>query len=189
MRIIPTMTYCTQCGQPLVRKWLDSDLRERDVCVSCHAVHYENPKVLVACVAHFQDRVLLCRRAVMPARGLWYLVSGFVEARESLEEAATRELLEETGLSVPAGNLRLAGVASIPHINQVYVGFFARLSAEPDLHAGPEVLEARLFSEVEFPFGQLAFSHVTSRERVQDLYRQIRTGELAVSLFTFPLPT
>jgi ADP-ribose pyrophosphatase YjhB (NUDIX family) len=180
------MTYCTHCGRSLVQKWIEGDLRARNVCVACNAIHYENPKVLVACAAYFEDRILLCRRAIMPAQGLWCLVSGFVEVGESLEEAAARELSEETGLSVPARNMRLAGVASIPHIGQVYIGFLARLPMDPQPRPGPEVLEARLFSEAEFPFDRLAFSHDASRQRVQDLYRQIRSGDAEVSSFTFP---
>ena len=181
------MKFCTHCGQPLIRMWIENDLRQRDVCGTCNAVQYENPKVLVACIVCFKDSVVLCRRAIMPAKGLWYFVTGFVEAGESLEEAAARELLEETGLRVPACEMQLKFVASMTHICQIYVGFLTRLPMEPDFRVGPEVMEARLFSEAEFPFDQFAFSDIITTENVHDLYRQIRTGDLPVSLHAYPM--
>ena len=182
------MKYCMRCGQPLVRRWVEPDSRQRDVCGACSTVYYDNPKVLVACAAHFEKRVLLCRRAIMPAKGLWYLVSGFVEAGESVEQAAARELFEETGLSVPSNRMQLAVIASVTHINQIHINFYTRLPVEPRLRIGPEILEARLFSEDEFPFEQFAFSDIIPRRRVEDLYRRIRTGDPEVSLLTYPIP-
>jgi len=53
-------------------------------------------------------KVILVRRAEMPAKGLWCLPSGFVEYDESPAEAAVRECLEETGLEV-----RLVGLLEV----------------------------------------------------------------------------
>lgn len=54
------------------------------------------------------DRVLLIRRKGRPGRGLWALPGGFVEQDEFVADAAIRELGEETGLAVPADDLRRA---------------------------------------------------------------------------------
>ena len=45
------------------------DNRERLVCNSCGFVSYENPKVVVGAVCTWGERILLCKRAIMPRRG------------------------------------------------------------------------------------------------------------------------
>ena len=81
----------------MVLTWVENDARERAICPACHYVHYENPKVLVWCFAYSQQRLLLCRRAIPPAKGLWGSPQGFVEAGETLEEAACREMQKRWG--------------------------------------------------------------------------------------------
>lgn len=167
--------FCTSCGQPLIRRWLAVEARVRDVCGSCHAVHYENPKVLVACFIHWRDQIVLCRRAENPGRGYWYPPVGYVEAGETLEEAAARELQEEVGLEMPASRMTLYDVASLPHINQIYVGYRAELTSRPNLTPGKEVLEVGLFSESELPLRQLAFKDMAV-EVLRTFFCCLRSG-------------
>ena len=173
------MTYCTRCGQLLIRKWMDGDTRERYVCGSCHEVHYENPKVLVWCVAYWREQILLCRRANEPGRGLWNPPAGFVEIGETLEEAACRELREETGLNLRPSCMVLYRVLSIPHMNQIYIGFRAELSAEPALRLGPEVLDARMYSEADVPLREFAFREMLT-DVPEGFFRSLRSGEFMV---------
>src|SRR3974390_381447 len=63
--------FCTRCGQPLKIAWNVRDQLDRLSCQSCGFIHYDSPKVLVWCLAHCNERVLFCRRAVPPAVGLW----------------------------------------------------------------------------------------------------------------------
>ena len=63
------------------------------------------PELCVGAVALRDDELLLIRRGTSPGRGLWSLPGGRVEAGETLAEAVTRELLEETGLTGVTGPL------------------------------------------------------------------------------------
>jgi 8-oxo-dGTP diphosphatase len=74
---------------------------------------YERPSVTIDCVVFDErDRLLLIRRRNPPFAGQFALPGGFVDPGETTEDAARRELLEETGLE--AHNLRLIGVYSKP---------------------------------------------------------------------------
>jgi NADH pyrophosphatase NudC (nudix superfamily) len=173
------MKFCGHCGHLLVRKAVEHETRERSVCTHCGYVHYENPKILVWCFAHSSDRLLLCRRAIAPAKGLWSAPSGFVERGETLEEAASRETYEEVGIHVEPSRMLLYRVASIPHMNEIYVGFRAQLHAEPSFKLGPEVSEARLWSEAEFPVVQFAFREMLEGIP-EDFFMYLRTGQFPV---------
>jgi hypothetical protein len=56
-----------------VHKIPEGDDRQRQVCESCGFVAYENPKVIVGSVAVWDDKILLCRRAIDPRKGFWTL--------------------------------------------------------------------------------------------------------------------
>jgi ADP-ribose pyrophosphatase YjhB (NUDIX family) len=152
--------FCAECGGSLEHRWLEVDHRTRQVCVLCGSIHYENPRILVSCYMHWRDRVVFCRRAQAPARGLWALPAGFVEMSETLEEGVVREIREETGLLVDPRGVALFRLISLPHISEVYVEFRVELSAEPTFSPGHETLEVALFSEHDVPRDELAFGDV-----------------------------
>jgi ADP-ribose pyrophosphatase YjhB (NUDIX family) len=101
-------------------------------------VHYKNPLLVLGCVPQWQDRILLCRRAIEPRLGFWTVPAGFMENGETLQAAAARECYEEALAKVEIGSL--LAVASVTGANQVHVMFRARL-LQPDFAPGPESLE------------------------------------------------
>lgn len=152
------MRYCSGCGQILVRKVPPGDNRERLVCEHCGAIHYENPRVVAGCLPVWENRVLLCRRAIEPRRGRWTLPAGFLEQGETLAAGAERETWEEARARV-----RLRGIYtmfSVPHVSQVHVFFRADL-IDGAFGVGEESCDVRLFGEAEVPWGELAFPVAT----------------------------
>ena len=69
----------------------DGDAISRNVCDHCGLINYENPKIVAGVVAVWQDRILLCRRAIEPRLGFWTLPAGFMENNETIAEGAARE--------------------------------------------------------------------------------------------------
>lgn len=151
------MKFCSNCGAKVAFKIPAGDSLPRYVCDACNTIHYQNPRMIVGCVPVWEDRVLLCKRAIEPRYGLWTLPAGFMENGETLDVGAARETLEEACARVEIG--MLYAVYSIPHVNQVYLLFLAKL-ADLDFKAGSETLETRLFREDEIPWDQIAFATV-----------------------------
>ena len=133
------------------------DNRERLVCDDCGFIIYDNPKVVVGAVCTWEDRILLCRRAIEPRRGYWTIPAGFLELHESCAEGAAREAWEEARARLEMDCL--LAVYSIPSISQVQIIYRARLLG-PDVAAGPESEEVRFFTWDAIPWQDLAFPSV-----------------------------
>lgn len=94
----PDYNFCPRCGTALFNEMRFGQMR--GICPKCEWIHFIDPKVAAGVLVTQQARVLLVRRSGEPFRGLWTLPAGFVNAGEDPAEAAARECLEETGLSV-----------------------------------------------------------------------------------------
>ncbi|MBA1272111.1 NUDIX hydrolase [Stutzerimonas azotifigens] len=151
------MKFCNQCGGPVAELIPDGDNRLRFVCSSCSAIHYQNPRIVAGCLPVWEDRVLLCRRAIEPRRGYWTLPAGFMENGETTREAAERETLEEACARVRG--LQLYTLFDLPHISQVYMFFRAEL-VDLAFSPGSESLEVELFYQRDIPWSALAFPTV-----------------------------
>lgn len=152
------MNFCSECGGQLRLLIPEGDNLPRHVCQHCGTIHYQNPKLVVGCVAEWDDQILLCRRSIAPRYGKWTLPAGFMENGETTAQAAERETLEEACARVELGPL--FSVVNIPHINQVHLFYRARL-LDSGFAAGLETLETALFSEPAVPWQELAFQSVT----------------------------
>ena len=108
-------TFCPKCGASTFI--VNNEKSKR--CTSCGFVYYFNPSSAVACFIKNPQGELLCvRRAKEPAKGTLDLPGGFVDMHESAEEAARREVKEETGLDLKECRY----LFSIPNIYP-YCGF------------------------------------------------------------------
>ena len=90
--------FCPRCATPVIHEERFGAIRP--VCPNCGWIHFVDPKVAAAVLVIRDGLVLLVRRVNEPFRGLWTLPAGFVNGGEDPAEAAARECLEETGLSV-----------------------------------------------------------------------------------------
>ena len=64
----------------------------------------DSPQIAVGAIVIRDNKVLLVKRKQPPSEGLWAIPGGRVELGETLQEAAEREVKEETGVTVRAGN-------------------------------------------------------------------------------------
>ncbi len=166
------MNYCGECGRPVQLRIPDGDTLPRYVCDHCGAIHYQNPKIVTGCIAEWEDRILMCRRAIEPRHGLWTLPAGFMEMGESTAEGAARETWEEACAKVEISSLY--ALFNIPHISQVYIIYRARLP-EPVFAPGAESLEVELLREQDIPWQDLAFPVVN--ETLRHYFDDRRAGE------------
>lgn len=164
--------HCKACGQRVNYQVPADDNRPRAVCTGCQAIHYENPLNVVGTVPVWGDQVLLCRRAIEPRYGLWTLPAGFMELGETTRAGALRETLEEAGAHIEMQGLFT--MLDVVQVGQVHLFYRARL-LDTQFNPGSETLEARLFTEAEIPWEQLAFR--TVRETLQRYFDDARRGQ------------
>ncbi|MEC5386993.1 NUDIX hydrolase [Uliginosibacterium sp. H3] len=152
------MNFCSNCGATVKQRIPEGDTALRDVCDQCGTIHYINPKMVVGALAEWEGKILLCRRAIEPRRGMWTLPAGFMEMAETTAEAALRETREEACARVEL--IELYTLVNIAHIGQVHMFYRARLP-EPVFAAGEESLEVALFDEASIPWDDIAFRSVS----------------------------
>ena len=151
------MKYCSGCSSTVSQRIPEDDDRLRYVCDQCETIHYQNPKIVAGCIATFEDRILMCKRAIEPRKGFWTLPAGYMENGESTQQGAARETWEEAEAKVQ--NVELYTLFNLPHINQVYMFFRAEVVGGK-FGNGSESLETKLMHQNEIPWDELAFPTV-----------------------------
>ena len=182
-RMDPALNFCSVCAAPVVQRVPPGDSLPRGVCESCGTVHYRNPRLIVGALPIWEDKVLLCKRAIEPQHGKWTLPAGFMENGESVEEAAIRETLEEACARIELGPL--FAMISVPYIHQVHVIYRAQL-LDLDFAAGDESLEVRLFDEAEIPWSDIAFR--TIRRSLKYFFSDRQVGAFGIHTESLSLP-
>jgi ADP-ribose pyrophosphatase YjhB (NUDIX family) len=165
--------HCLYCGGEITKKNEDGVLR--DFCPCCNSYFYENPLPVVSSIIESSRRILLVKRGRAPSKGLWCLPSGFAEAGESIEEAALRELKEETGIKGKI--IKLLDVDSYKsrfYGDLLFLTFIVEQSGGK-LCAGDDCVQARFWPVNKLP--PLAFR---SNKRALDAYIKSRKDYWAI---------
>ena len=158
--------FCTRCGGPVEMPMLFG--RPRPQCPACGLVQFREPKTATGVLITEGGRLLLAKRGMDPGRGLWYVPSGYVDWDERVDEAAVREMREETGLAVEVTGL--FGVFPFGSPRAGYGSFilFRGRVVGGELHPDDDAVEVAFFGPDEIP--DLAFD--TSREAVAQWIRE-----------------
>ena len=170
------MKYCSQCGSGDLKKEIpQGDNRLRKVCGRCGTIHYTNPKIITGCLPVWDNKVLLCRRAIEPRKGFWNVPAGFMELGESVEEGAAREVWEEAEAKVNIWGVHT--IFTFTRFSHVYVQYLGEL-VDGKFGIGKESLEVKLFAEEEIPWQEIAFE--SSVFALEKYFEDRKNGERKV---------
>lgn len=139
------MKYCSTCGQPFSP---DTPDRWPRVCASCGHAFFKNPlPVAVVLVPLESGGVLAVRRGIPPHIGQLALPGGFVDWGETWQQAAAREVWEETSLRIDPDKIQLLDLVSV---EKSHLLIFAEAPPIPDFdpgHSNHEVQELVILHE------------------------------------------
>ena len=168
--------HCRKCGASVVYRIPDDgDTKQRAICTACATVHYENPLNVVGTIPIWENKVLLCKRNIEPRWGKWTLPAGFMELNETVAEGAARETVEESGAEFELEGL--FSLVNVARVGQVHMFYRARLLSDR-FNPGFETIEARLFTEDEIPWDEIAFR--TVKETLEHYFADRRAGAFSI---------
>lgn len=157
MEIREAYKFCPRCGSGFENK------PEFLKCTSCGLSFYHNPKPTTTVVLVDKDnRYLLVKRAVDPAKGYWDFPGGFVEENETSEENAWREIKEELGLD-NLGKFHYVGSVTAPYLYQDIIYptlatvFVTLIPPGARPRAADDIASFKFFKPEEIPMDKIAF--------------------------------
>jgi len=159
-----TPSFCPRCATAMVSA--DDHGTVRPTCPKCGYIWYRNPVPAAGVVLVEKGRVLLVKRRWDPRAGSWCLPAGFMEAGETPEQTAVRELEEETGVIA-----QLTGLFGVyagfddPRVRAVLIVYTAERTGGR-LTAGDDAMIARYFPLTRLPQSIAFASH---RQALRDL--------------------
>ena len=148
-----THRFCGSCGTRTVLDKKDMML----LCPDCGQMHY--PRIAPAIiVAINKNGTLLMAKHSYHKTSRYALIAGFVEPGESIEEAVSREVLEEVGIKIK--NLHYQRSQSWPFPNSLMLGFTADYDSGEIEVDGEEIVNAKWFKpeEINIPTSDISIS-------------------------------
>ena len=119
---------------------------EAEFLAAYDASKFQRPSVTVDMVIFCENKVLLIKRANHPFIDTWALPGGFVEPDETCEQAASRELMEETGVEAYPEQLKVySDPKRDPRTRIITVAFTQVLEKMPEAKAGDDAADAKWF--------------------------------------------
>jgi 8-oxo-dGTP diphosphatase len=168
----PDDVFCYRCGTKMTEGEFGG--RVRPVCPACGFVLYRNPVPGAGVLVEIDGGVVLIRRGHDPHKGLWALPAGFIEADESIEEAALRECKEETNLDVEL--IEMFHVDSFPNDPTPNSGIIIFYRARPtggELKPGDDAIEAEIFKPNSLPTNVAFRTHRAALARWAGLHGEV----------------
>jgi 8-oxo-dGTP diphosphatase len=148
--------------------------------------------VVILTISDAKLQVVLVRRGEAPFEGMWAIPGGFKRPQETLDEAAQRELADETGVEAASLLTQFGAYGDPgrdPRMNVVTIGYRAVLSDVGAIAAGTDAAAASLVPVSEVLDGKLdlAFDHVRI---VRDAVERVRVElEITGAATAFVGPT
>ena len=134
--------FCGRCGNVTIR----GDHERSIICPKCGNVVYPRISPVVIVAVRNGDKLLMAHNIDNPNPRL-FLISGFVEVGESLEQAVHREVMEEAGLRVK--NIRYFGSQPWPFSDSLIAGFTAELDGDDTIRMQKEELSEAMWVKRE----------------------------------------
>jgi len=133
-------------------------------CRECAFIYFHNVAAAVGAILEYDDKIVLLKRAREPGKGKLDLPGGFVDPKESAEQALIREIKEELNINLNGSKY----LGSYPNIykyeNVLYhtcdLFFYCKIDALPIDFDRTEIEESILISPLEVPFDEIAFGSV-----------------------------
>lgn len=117
------MKYCFDCGRQLSQTEIDGKARLYCTAPGCGYIHWNNPVPVVGILVETAEGIILAHHRNNPKQ-FFSIITGFLEADETPEQAAVRETKEELGLDVIS--TEFLGVLPFQRANQIVIAFHAR---------------------------------------------------------------